>query len=174
MSARLARFLAKHANADSAESAIRPYRHQTEQTASACFELPDAPCPACGGWSFAAPSGGPWRCAACHPAIADAGWSFCALPGASSSGRGQLDYPPGWQGWPDGRQDVVYLDTALPDIASTPIARCTGCRFTAPLSDRRLCGACEAKRLLAVGQRAANPDLASDPVELMLQPGGQS
>jgi hypothetical protein len=32
----------------------------------------------------------------------------------------------------------------------------------------------EAERLLASGQRAGNPDLASDPAELMLQPGGQS
>jgi hypothetical protein len=32
----------------------------------------------------------------------------------------------------------------------------------------------EVERLLASGQRAANPDLASDPAELMLQPGGQS
>ena len=141
MSARLARFLAKHANADSAESAIRPYRHQTEQTASACFELPDAPCADCGGGDFTLPPEGSWRCASCHPASGAAGWSFCSLP---------------------------------TDAASAPIARCSGCRFTAPLSARRLCGACEVKRLLAAGQRAANPNLASDPAELMLQPGGQS
>jgi len=64
---------------------------------------------------------------------------------------------------------VVYLDTVRPDPEAAPIARCSGCRFTAPLSARRLCGACEVKRLLAAGQRVANPDLAIDPGETMLR-----
>ncbi|MFO1075876.1 MAG: hypothetical protein U1E17_24860 [Geminicoccaceae bacterium] len=64
---------------------------------------------------------------------------------------------------------MVYLDTVLPDPDTAPIARCSGCRFTAPLNPRRLCGACEVERLLAAGQRAANPDLATDPAEIMLR-----
>ena len=48
-------------------------------------ELPDAPCPACGGGSFHQEPGQGWRCSTCVPPIlppADeqSGWAFCGVP----------------------------------------------------------------------------------------------
>lgn len=70
-------------------------------------------------------------------------------------------------GWSDA--GAIYLLTSLPNCLALATlkahARCLGL----PVTDDA-----EVGRLLAAGQRAANPDLATDPAELMLQPGGQS
>ena len=49
-----------------------------------------------------------------------------------------------------------------------PIGKCAGCRFTAPLSPRRLCGRCEVERLFAAAERALAGVMAtSDEGELL-------
>jgi hypothetical protein len=118
----------------------------------------------------------PWRCTGCQPvepppAPGQAGWAFCALPGAADL-AGPLGHPPGWRGWPDEAGGMVHLDTVSPGITSAPLGRCAGCRFTAALSARRRCGACEVKRLLAAGERAVeSPDALADPAELTAHGG---
>lgn len=54
----------------------------------------------------------------------------------------------------DGGQRYVVLPTAaeLPGKAD-PLGKCSGCRFTAPLSPRRLCGRCEVEHLFAAAER---------------------
>ena len=59
--------------------------------------------------------------------------------------------------------------TRLTDVISAPcldcgghsfallLSRCVGCRYTAPLSPLKLCGACEMEKLEGAGQRAVNP-----------------
>ena len=100
-------------------------------------------CSTCGCGEFYRRPGDCWRCSTCEPPIlpADAsmlaGWAFCAVPGGVPIAREPLPYPPGW-----GRPSVVYLDQILPDLETAPIGKCTGCRFTAPLTAERLCGRC--------------------------------
>ena len=66
------------------------------------------------------------------------GWAFCAVPGGTAPARGPLPFPPGWQGWPDEQPAVADL----PDLATAPLGKCGGCRFTAPLAADGLCGRC--------------------------------
>jgi hypothetical protein len=68
---------------------------------------------------------------------------------------------------------VVYLDEFLAWTETAPIGRCRSCRFSGPLSERRMCAACEVDRLLAAGERAvASPDALADEAETML--GGEA
>ena len=68
-----------------------------------------------------------------------------------------------------GRERYIVLPTAveLPGDAD-PLGKCSGCRFTAPLSPRRLCGRCEVERLFAAAERALAGVIAtSDEGELL-------
>lgn len=163
MSARLARFTAKHANANSAEIAISPYRHLSEQTASACFELPEAPCPDCGGRNFVLPPGGPWGCAACHPSRGTVGWSFCSIPGDTAAASPTApSHAPARRTETGEQSGVVYLDAVLP-APDAALGRCHGCRFTAPLSQHGLCAPCEVKRLELSYAEATSAKSAREP-----------
>jgi hypothetical protein len=108
---------------------------------------PAASC-ACGGGEFCRAPGERWRCSTCEPPAlpADAsslvGWAFCAVPGEKPLVREPLPYPPGW-----GRTSVIYLDEIPPDLSSAPIGKCSGCRFTAPLTVEKLCGRCALERV---------------------------
>ena len=105
--------------------------------------LPGDRCALCGSGSNVRPPGAPWRCTSCEPvtlppAHEQAGWAFCAVPGGEAIARAPLSYPPGWQGWPDEEP----RQPTLPDLATAPIGKCAGCRFTAPLTAEGLCGRC--------------------------------
>ena len=105
--------------------------------------LPGDRCALCGSSSYVRPPSGSWRCSSCEPvtpppAHEQAGWAFCAVPGGEAIARAPLPYPPSWQGWPDGKP----RQPTLPDLATAPIGKCAGCRFTAPLTVEGLCGRC--------------------------------
>jgi len=48
---------------------------------------------------------------------------------------------------------VLPAAVELPGDAD-PLGKCSGCRFTAPLSPRRLCGRCEVERLFVAAKQA--------------------
>ena len=97
----------------------------------------------CGRGRVLPPAGGRWRCTSCEPPAlpADAsGWSFWPCrPARRPRAREPLPYPPGWRGWPDEQPPLPVL----PDPASAPLGKCTGCGFIAPLTPEGRCGRCE-------------------------------
>ena len=67
---------------------------------------------------------------------------------------------------------AVYLDDVLAWTEAAPIGRCKSCTFSAPLSARKLCAACEVDRLLAAAGRAVNsPAALADEAEIVIRGG---
>ena len=128
---------------------------QFSQSGLVCSaQAPAQPCPDCGGGSFVRAPGDGWRCHGCAPAPLppaheQAGWAFLAVAPPSTT-RPPLPMPP------SPPLAEVYLDEVLPDLAVAPVARCSGCYWTAPVSAAGLCGRCVLKRVEA-------GDLATDP-----------
>lgn len=102
----------------------------------------------------------------------DRGW--CARIGAAGPVAARRDVLREWVaaagGWSDA--DAVHLPTFLRRGLALATLKAHARSLGLVVRDDADSG--EVKRLLAAGQRAANPNLASDPAELMLQPGGQS
>jgi hypothetical protein len=73
------------------------------------------------------------------PTHEQAGWAFVSVPGCRPLEYARLPMPPPLPG------TVGYLDELLPDD-QVPLGKCRGCAFTAPLSERGLCGRCEFER----------------------------
>jgi hypothetical protein len=112
------------------------------------------PCPDCGGGSFVRAPGDGWRCHGCArpplpPAHEQAGWAFLSVAPPSTP-RPHLPMPP------SSPLAEVYLDEVLPDLATAPVARCSRCYWTAPLSTAGLCGRCVLK-LVEAGNLATDP-----------------
>jgi hypothetical protein len=98
--------------------------------------------------------GAVWRCSGCERVNIEpqgiAGWEYCALPGAEDLAAEPLPYPPGWPSEP-----ATDPAAEIPDMATAPLGKCHGCRFTAPLNTASLCGRCAHQRQIERALRGA-------------------
>ena len=152
---------AKRGDAFGRSEAQHSQLSQFSQSGLVCSaQAPAQPCPDCGGGSFVRAPGDGWRCHGCAPAPLppaheQAGWAFLAVAPPSTT-RPPLPMPP------SPPLAEVYLDEVLPDLAVAPIARCSRCCWTAPVSTADLCGRCLLK-LVEAGDMTSDPSPPAPP-----------